>query len=58
MKGGITIVLVEHDMEAVFSLADRITVLDQGRLVATGSPGQIRQNPVVQDVYLGTACLI
>jgi len=58
IKGEVTILLVEHDMEAVFSLADRITVLDQGQLVATGSPSQIRQNPVVQDVYLGTACLI
>ncbi|RUM35561.1 MAG: ABC transporter ATP-binding protein [Desulfobulbus sp.] len=58
LKGGVTIVLVEHDMEAVFSLADRITVLDQGRVVATGTPEEIRNNPVVQDVYLGTACLI
>jgi branched-chain amino acid transport system ATP-binding protein len=58
LKGSVTIVLVEHDMEAVFSLADRITVLDQGRVVATGLPEEIRNNPVVQDVYLGTACLI
>ncbi len=58
LKGDVTILLIEHDMEAVFSLADRITVLDQGRVVATGTPEQIRKNPVVQDVYLGTACLI
>jgi branched-chain amino acid transport system ATP-binding protein len=58
LKGNVTILLVEHDMEAVFSLADRITVLDQGRVVATGTPEQIRKNSVVQEIYLGTACLI
>jgi branched-chain amino acid transport system ATP-binding protein len=56
LKGNVTILLVEHDMNAVFSLADRITVLVQGRIIATDSPRKIRNNPVVQEAYLGTAC--
>ncbi len=50
-----TIVLIEHDMRVVFNLADQITVLDQGRLLAQGTPGQIADNPAVQAAYLGTA---
>jgi len=56
LKGSVTILLVEHDMQAVFSLADRITVLVQGRIAATGSPQEIRNNPAVQEAYLGTSC--
>jgi branched-chain amino acid transport system ATP-binding protein len=48
-----TIVLVEHDMDAVFRLADRISVLVYGRLIATGAPEEIRQNEEVRRAYLG-----
>jgi branched-chain amino acid transport system ATP-binding protein len=48
-----TIVLVEHDMDAVFRLADRISVLVYGRIVATGSPEEIRANEEVRKAYLG-----
>ena len=48
-----TIVIVEHDLDAIFELAQRITVLYEGRLLADGSPDEIRRNPAVQDAYLG-----
>ncbi len=48
-----TIVLVEHDVEAIFSLADRITVLVYGEIIATGTAEEIRANPVVRQAYLG-----
>ena len=48
-----TIILVEHDMDAVFRLADRISVLVYGRVIATGSPEAIRANPEVKAAYLG-----
>jgi branched-chain amino acid transport system ATP-binding protein len=51
--GNLTIVLIEHDMRVVFHLADRITVLDQGRLLAEGSPKEIAANEAVQAAYLG-----
>lgn len=47
------ILLVEHDMDAVFALADRISVLVYGRIIATGSVDEIRSNPEVQSSYLG-----
>jgi len=50
-----TIVLIEHDMRVVFNLADRISVLDQGRLLADGTPQQIAEDPHVQAAYLGKA---
>ena len=50
-----TIVLIEHDMRVVFHLADRITVLDQGRLLAEGTPAEIDANESVQAAYLGKA---
>ena len=53
LKREYTILLVEHDMEAVFALADRITVLVYGRVIASGSPADIRANPEVRDAYLG-----
>jgi branched-chain amino acid transport system ATP-binding protein len=53
LKAHCTIVLVEHDMDAVFSLADRLTVLAAGRPIATGTPAEIRNNPMVRDAYLG-----
>jgi branched-chain amino acid transport system ATP-binding protein len=53
--GNFTIVLIEHDMRVVFHLADRITVLDQGNLLADGTPQEIADNAAVQAAYLGKA---
>ena len=50
---GKTVVLIEHDMDVVFSLADRITVLHYGKILATGTPEEIRNNQDVKDAYLG-----
>jgi branched-chain amino acid transport system ATP-binding protein len=47
------IVLIEHDMRVVFGLADRITVLDRGRVLAEGSPQHIAGDAAVQQAYLG-----
>jgi len=53
LKGRQTILLVEHDMDAVFALADRISVMVDGRLIATGSADDIRSNVEVREAYLG-----
>jgi branched-chain amino acid transport system ATP-binding protein len=53
LRREVTIVLVEHDMEAVFALADRITVLVYGRVIASDTPAAIRQNEEVKRAYLG-----
>ncbi len=53
LKANLTIVLVEHDMDVVFQLADRITVLVYGRNIATGAPAEIRNNDEVRQAYLG-----
>jgi branched-chain amino acid transport system ATP-binding protein len=53
--GSLTIVLIEHDMRVIFHLADRITVLDQGGLLAEGTPEEIAANEAVQAAYLGKA---
>jgi branched-chain amino acid transport system ATP-binding protein len=53
LKGTLTMVLVEHDMETVFALADRITVLVYGRVIACGKPDEIRNNAEVKRAYLG-----
>lgn len=51
----VTLVLIEHDMEVVLDIADRITVLHRGAVIAEGTPSQIRQNQEVQKVYLGSS---
>src|ERR1700688_5206308 len=53
LRREVTIVLVEHDMDAVFALADRISVLVYGRVIASGTPSEIRQNEEVKRAYLG-----
>jgi len=52
---GKTLIMVEHDMGVVFGLADRISVLVHGEIIATGAPERVRADPAVQEAYLGTA---
>ena len=53
LRGEVTMLLVEHDLDAVFRLADHISVLVFGRVIASGKPSQIRQDVAVQKAYLG-----
>lgn len=53
LRGQVSMLLVEHDMDAVFRLADRISTLVFGRIIATGSPQEIREHPEVKKAYLG-----
>ena len=53
LREKVSVLLVEHDMDAVFRLADRISVLVNGAIVATGTPGEIRNNAEVKRAYLG-----
>ena len=53
LKGTQTMLLVEHDMDAVFALADRISVMVYGRIIASGAPAEIRENADVREAYLG-----
>jgi ABC-type branched-subunit amino acid transport system ATPase component len=50
---GLTLILVEHDMDLVMSVSDRVVVLDGGRRIAEGSPEEVRRNPLVLEAYLG-----
>ena len=52
---GISILFIEHDMNIVFGIAQRITVLDQGRVLADGDPEAISKDPAVRAAYLGSA---
>ncbi len=53
LKGRYGILLIEHDMQAVFALADRVSVMVYGRIIATGAPAEIRDNAEVRQAYLG-----
>jgi branched-chain amino acid transport system ATP-binding protein len=55
ISAGRTLLLVEHDMNVVFEIADRISVLVYGQIIATGTPAEIRANAAVQEAYLGQA---
>jgi len=50
---GITVIMTEHDMDVIFGLANRLMVLNYGEVIASGSVGDVRDNPVVREVYLG-----
>lgn len=52
-ESGLTLLLTEHDMEVVFSLATRLTVLNHGQVVATGDPDEVRRDPMVREIYFG-----
>ena len=49
----ITVLLIEHDMDVAFAMADRVTVFHVGQVLAEGSPAEVRDNPKVQEIYLG-----
>jgi branched-chain amino acid transport system ATP-binding protein len=53
LTGRMSVVLVEHHMDLVMAVCDRITVLDFGKVVADGTPDEVRDNPAVIDAYLG-----
>ena len=55
LTDGRTLLIVEHDMSVVFALADRVSVLVYGQIIASGTPGEIRGNPKVKEAYLGEA---
>jgi len=54
LKGSVTVLLVEHDMDVVFAVADTVTVMVAGCAIASGSPSSVRRDPEVRRAYLGT----
>nr|WP_297457281.1 ABC transporter ATP-binding protein [uncultured Halomonas sp.] len=54
-ESGMTIIVIEHDMHVVFSLADHVSVLAQGKIIAAGTPSEVKGSPKVQEAYLGGA---
>jgi branched-chain amino acid transport system ATP-binding protein len=52
-EGQVTFVIVEHDMDVVFSLSERVIVLHRGEIIGDGTPEQVKANPEVREVYLG-----
>jgi branched-chain amino acid transport system ATP-binding protein len=54
VERGLSVLFTEHSMDVVFAYADRIIVLARGRLIAEGTPAEIRDHPKVQEVYFGT----
>ena len=53
LRKSCAVMLIEHDIDVVFSVADRITVLDNGRIIASGTPDAVRASDAVQQAYLG-----
>ena len=49
-----TILLIDHDMDVIFDIAEKVMVLHFGRVLAFGSPDEVKQNPKVQEIYMGT----
>jgi branched-chain amino acid transport system ATP-binding protein len=52
-KTGVTVILIEHDMDVVFSVAERISVMHRGRVIAEGNPAEVARDGAVQQIYLG-----
>jgi branched-chain amino acid transport system ATP-binding protein len=55
LDNGITLLVIEHDMDVAFELTDRVTVLHNGKVVADGSGDEVRADPLVREIYLGSA---